>query len=153
MSAIKEWFGIYNMIFRHMKSEYGDKGLKDYITYIADNAFKDTSENFKVHGLKAVMEKYMNDYIKDDCDAQSSIKDNRLYINVNSCAAYKYMLNSENPYDRPEDYYCDSCIELNKKILENSGFKLIVQDCSKTGKCKWTIEKDGALYECINCKD
>jgi hypothetical protein len=140
MSAIYEWFGIYNMIFRHIKTNFGDKELDEYINYIGDSAYDDISAGYKEHGLEKIRDRYKGNFIKDGGNVTSSLEKENLSMNIECCPAFKYMLNSNNPFDKPEDYYCDCCIKLNKTILENAGYILDVSECSRNGRCKWTIK-------------
>jgi hypothetical protein len=142
MSAIKEWFGIYNMLFRHMKETYGEQELRDYLDYLADTAYSDVSSSFKAKGLAQISERYTDNFIKDGGMALRSEENGILGISVISCPAYSYMLASRNPYDKPEQYYCDCCCRLNSRILSNSGYLLEVTDISNNGKCVWKIEKE-----------
>lgn len=140
MSAIKEWFGIYNMIFRHIKNIFGDDELDEYIKYIADTAYDDVSIEFERTGIKGIRDRYQSNFKKDGGEVSSEVMEAQVKIDIDVCPAYKYMLDSNNPFDKPEKNFCDYCIKLNSQIISNAGCKLVVTDCDKNGKCKWTVK-------------
>jgi hypothetical protein len=143
MSAIREWFGIYNMLFRHMKDTFGEDELKEYLKYLGDTAYKDVSDDFSINGLERICERYTANFVKDGGKASASMEGEKLVIGVDECPAFNYMLNSENPYDKPEEYYCDCCCRLQSRVLENAGYELDISDINHQGSCKWTVLQKG----------
>lgn len=148
MSAIKEWFGIYNMLFRHMKETFGEQELREYLEYLADTVYADVSEDFAANGLVRISQRYIDNFIKDggiasvDGGEAAVVSDNgTLSLRIDKCPAYGYMLTSENPYDKPEQYFCDCCSRLNSRILSNADCQLFITDISRDGKCNWRIVK------------
>lgn len=141
MSAIKEWFGIYNMLFRHMKETFGENELNEYLEYLGDTAYADVSADFAENGIERISERYMDNFIKDGGKAAATVDRNVLDIYIEACPAFEYMLASSNPYDKPEQYYCDCCRKLNYRILANAGYGLEVSDISNSGSCRWKVVK------------
>lgn len=141
MSAIREWFGIYNMIFRHIKETFGDGELEEYLQYLGDTAYEDVSADFVKNGFSRISERYVGNFIKDGGEASAAADGDKLDIKVAQCPAFGYMLGSANPYDRPEEYYCQCCIKLNSRILSNAGYSLEVSDVDNDGRCRWKISK------------
>jgi hypothetical protein len=145
MSAIKEWFGIYNMIFRHLKNNYGEDELEDYLKYLGDKAYCDISAEYREKGIEWIKERYTENFKKDGGTAIDSFADGIMKMEVESCPAYGYMNASDNPYDKPEIYFCDCCVKLNKRILRNAGYLLEVSECNNNGKCRWSVKKEVSL--------
>jgi hypothetical protein len=141
MSAINEWFGIYNMIFRYIKNRYGEGELSTYVRDTAQKAYACISEGFREKGIDAVLEYYSVNFKKDGGTAETIKTADYIEFNIKQCPAYKYMQNSENPYDRPERYYCSCCSDINRTLLENAGYELKIDDCDCEGSCRWTIIK------------
>lgn len=142
MAAITEWFGIYNMIFRYMKNKFGEKELMKYIGDTAQKVYDDLSEEFKANGISGIKGYYGRNFIEDGGNVNIVSDGNTLVFQIAQCPAYQYMLNSENPYDKPEPYFCNCCIEINTIIVKNSGCMLTVTDCDCKGKCKWSVKEN-----------
>lgn len=109
--------------------------LDDYLQYIGDKAYDDVSALYGKQGLEGIRERYTENFINDGGNVTSFIQEDVLSIEVEFCPAYEYMLKSDNPYDRPELYYCDCCTKLNKRVLYNAGYSLEIDRCNKNGKC------------------
>ena len=52
MSAVKEWFGAYNIVFRHIRETYGAKEMDRYLLFLADEANSDISLGMKDKPVK-----------------------------------------------------------------------------------------------------
>lgn len=142
MSAIREWFGIYNMMFRHIKDKFGEDELEEFLKQLGDTAYDDVSADFKTNGINQIRERYVSNFIKDGGKATAALAGEKLEIEVDACPDYEYMLNSANPNDKPEQYYCECCKRLNSRILTNAGYALEVSDIDNHGRCRWMVIKE-----------
>ena len=142
MSAVKEWFGVYNIVFKHIRETYGMKELDQYIKYIADEANSDISEQMRGKPVRVSAEWFAGNFTKDGADFDLSESDGKAEIAMRHCAAFDYMEHSTNPYDKPDDYYCHCCKKLNEQICANAGITLDIADADKKGKCRWTFSKE-----------
>lgn len=142
MSAVKEWFGGYNTIFRYIREKYGEEELDSYLCYIADEANSDISEKIKAGTLVEAADWFAGNFKKDGAGIDVTDKDASTIIVVNHCAAYDFMNSSTNPYFKPDPGFCDCCVKLNKRICANAGIGLDVADVTKTGKCRWIFTKE-----------
>ena len=142
MSAVKEWFGAYNIVFRHIKETYGMEELDKYLAYIADEANSDISEGMRNKPPKESAKWFEKNFRKDGADITVKDTDDMSAIIIHQCAAFDYMNHSENPFDKAEPYYCHCCQKINGGICENAGIRLDSTDVSHTGQCRWTFTKE-----------
>ncbi len=142
MSAVKEWFGAYNILFRHIRETYGEKELDRYLRYIADEANSDISAGMKDKTLREAAGWFEKNFEKDGAVFNVSDSNGKVVLIMRQCAAYDYMNHSANPFDKAEDCYCDCCRRLNGRICENAGIRLEITDVNHCGKCRWTFSKE-----------
>ncbi len=144
MSAVKEWFGGYNTIFRYMRDQFGAEVLDEYIRYIADDANSDISDKIRAGTLEEAADWFAANFRKDEAGIEVSRGDGAVIIEVGNCAAYDFMNHSTNPYFKPDPDFCDCCVKLNRRICENAGISLEITDVSRSGLCRWTFSKKEA---------
>lgn len=123
--------------------------MEKYLEYLGDTAYCDISAEFSEKGIDRIRERYMENFEKDGGTVITSVEDGILNMEVKTCPAYGYMNSSDNPYDKPEVYYCDCCIKLNKRILDHAGYLLVVSQCNNSGKCHWTVKRGTLNESCI----
>lgn len=143
MSAVKEWFGGYNNLFRHIRETYGADELDRYIDYIADEANSDISEAMKNKPASEAAKWFTDNFTKDGADFSVAQTLGGAVMTMNRCAAYEYMDHVDNPYEKGEAYYCDCCKRLNTRICVNAGVRLDMTDIDRHGKCRWTFAREG----------
>ena len=146
MSAVKEWFGAYNIVFRHIRETYGPKELDKYLKFIADEANSDISDRMRDKPVKESVKWFAEQFRLDGADIAISESVAETVITVRQCAAYDYMNHSTNPFDKAEEYYCDCCRKLNGRICENAGIRLDISDVNRCGQCRWTFSKEAKRF-------
>ena len=142
MSAVKEWFGAYNIVFRHIREAYGAKEMDRYLLFLADEANSDISLGMKDKPVKESANWFADNFKKDGALIDVQDLDGGSVITVRQCAAYDYMNHSTNPFDKAEDYYCDCCARMNRRICENAGVRLDISDMNRCGQCRWIFSKE-----------
>ena len=141
MAPIKEWFGLYNVIFSWFEEKYGYQAMAEYWKYIGDNCFDDVVEKIKAGGLKGIQEYFEHTFDLDQGEYVSELQDDRLIFSVEKCPDYEFMKSSENPYFKPIGDYCKHHEVINSIISEKSGYSFCMEECDGAGKCKWVFKK------------
>lgn len=144
MSAIKEWYGAYNVIFNWFKENYGKKALEEYWKFIANSCYDETIEKFKNEGLDGIKEYFEDIFDKDGGKYNSNLKDNKLVFEVVDCPAYSFMKNSDNPYFEPIEEYCEHHQVINSILAKKSGHKFEMVECDNNGHCKWVFKNEAS---------
>ncbi|NJD02893.1 MAG: hypothetical protein FIA99_09955 [Ruminiclostridium sp.] len=141
MAPIKEWFGVYNIIFNWFEEKYGSQALEEYWRHIAENCYQDVIELFKRNGLEGIKQ-YMEETISlDDGEYVSSLEDSKVTFKVKKCPDYRFLSSSSNPFFKPVKSYCKHHAVINSFIAEKSGFDFHMEECDDSGGCKWVFKK------------
>ena len=144
MAPIKEWFGLYNVIFGWFESKYGSKALEEYYRYLAENCFDDVIEKFRIHGLQGIKDYYEHTFDIDQGEYDSEMLEDEFLFTVKKCPDYQFMLSSENQYFKPMKNYCKHHEIINSVICENSGHCFRMLECDGKGECRWSFRRGGA---------
>ena len=141
MAAIKEWFGLYNVMFNWFEKNHGERGFEAYTRHIANTCYPDVIDSFKKGGLEAVKTYYEDLFHKDDGQIDAYIVDNVLTISVNKCPAYHFMRNSANPYFMPTQKVCRFDEIINSVLASKSGLDFEQKYTDHNSKCIWEFKK------------
>ena len=139
MSAINEWFGYYNAIFKYIRDTYGEGELDEYFKHLSRVAYSDVTAGYREGGLEAIAERYVSNFKKDgDGDSASAeIKDGELTITV-KCPAFTHGVETKSPYRRVDSELCHRVDHhgqsLNGTVHVKVTYKIIIdrkRECEK----------------------
>ena len=141
MSAINEWFGYYNAIFKYMRDTYGEEELGEYFKHLATVAYSDVTEGYREGGLSAIAERYVKNFRRDgdEGSASAEIADDTLIISVR-CPAFTHGVEVKHPARRVDGELCGFCSQLNREILASAGYTL-EHTYDREGNCSFKIRK------------
>ena len=141
MSAINEWFGIYNGLCKYIRDTYGEEELAIYFKHLAKEAYSDVTPKFREGGLEAVRDRYVGNFIKDGGDgaATATIDDGILTIEVN-CPAFTDAVDVKHPSRKVDGELCGFCHSLNLEVLDAAGYSF-EHSYDGSGKCVFKIKK------------
>lgn len=153
MAPIKEWFGLYNVIFNWFEEKYGGKALEEYWRHIASSCYGEVEEDFREKGLKQIRDYFNAVFERDSGEYLSELKEDRLIYRVVKCPDYDFMNSSENPYFHPIKDYCRHHEVINSVLAEKAGYSFRMTGCSGQGQCTWEVEKCGDKEEVKDIDD
>ena len=141
MSAINEWFGYYNAIFKYIRDTYGEDELKVYFKHLAATAYSDVTELYRTGGLEAIAERYVANFRKDgdESSATAKIVGDTLTMEV-TCPAFTHGVETQNAARSVDSELCGFCHTLNGNILSEAGYDL-EHNYDGQGKCVFKIKK------------
>jgi|LSQX01.1.fsa_nt_gb hypothetical protein len=145
MAPIKEWFGLYNVIYNWLEKNYGYNALEEYWEFMTENCFKGVAEKFKDDGLCAIKDYYEHTFSLDDGACSSCLEDEKLTIEVTKCPDYEFMKSSPNPHFVPIKSYCKHHEVMNRILAEKSGHTFCMRECDNKGHCIWIFTKKGGM--------
>ncbi|HOJ11703.1 MAG TPA: hypothetical protein PK733_14060 [Clostridiales bacterium] len=141
MAPIKEWFGLYNVIYNWFEKNYGYEALEEYWMFIAENCFEDVVEKFKDEGLDGIRGYYEHIFNLDEGECKTYLENGKLTIEVNKCPDYEFMKSSPNPHFVPIKSYCKHHEVMNNILADKSGHTFCMCQCDNNGHCKWMFTK------------
>ena len=141
MSAINEWFGYYNAIFKYIRNTYGEGELDLYFKHLAKTAYSDVTEGFREGGLEAIRDRYVTNFIKDgdENSARATVEGDSLRIEV-TCPAFTHGVPTPHPARQVDGELCGFCHTLNGEVLAEAGYSLEHTYDGK-GRCLFIIRK------------
>lgn len=143
MAPIKEWFGVYNVIYNWFEKKYGYSELENYWKYIADACYGENVEIFRKKGLKGIKEYFESVFMLDDGEIKCCLEDGRrMELQIVKCPDHEFFKSSENKYFKPIKSYCMHHAVINARLAEKSGYKFRMPECDCKGKCKWVFEAE-----------
>ena len=140
MAPIREWFGVYNIIYRWFEQRYGKKALEEYWKYIAQNCFSEILNRFST-GIVGVRDYLSETFDKDGGEYLSTIKGDSLIFEVTKCPDYDFMNSVFNINFKPIEDYCKHHEIFNSALAEKAGYSFCMAECNHKGQCKWVFEK------------
>lgn len=141
MAPIKEWFGIYSIIFDWFEERYGYDALVEYWKFIADSCFPETVKAFKDKGLEGIREYVEETFQKDGGRFLSKPGEGYFEFEVTECPDYAFFHSSGNRAFAPHEYYCKHHEVINSVLSEKSGFSFHMTECDNNGRCKWVFKE------------
>ena len=92
MAPIKEWYGLYNVIFNWCEKNFGKEGLVKYWQHIGRTCYAEVIETFRREGLDGVKEYSEGEFTKEGVEITSSLEEEKLFIDIKNCPAYAFMI-------------------------------------------------------------
>ena len=138
MSAVKEWFYLYDIIFSFIKDSYGKETLEQYLQYLADAANSDISDRFRNGGTEAAAGYYRCNFEKDGAAVEMRREGETVTLEIGQCPAFSYM---KGKGVVPASDYCGCCRALNSRICLNAGISLKITPEEGGGKCLWQFKR------------
>jgi len=145
MAPIKEWFGLYNVMYNWFEKKYGYKALNEYWSYITESCFDKVVEDFKKGGLESIKDYYEHTFRLDNGKCKAYLENEKLTIEVTKCPDYEFMKSSSNAHFVPIENYCKHHEVMNNILAEKSGHSFCMCECDNDGYCKWSFSKKGGV--------
>ncbi|MEG1524795.1 MAG: hypothetical protein RRZ24_06145 [Clostridia bacterium] len=142
MSAIREWYGLYSLIYNFMEDEFGYEALVDYWRYIGEKVYSDEADRFRTGGMP-----YIRDYFKsrievDDGIATFDVDEHHVVVDIQKCPDYiwqKYF--DVNGFTLPRPHYFRVYEVIYAMVAEKAGLDFSMLRYDETGKLKFEFRK------------
>ena len=141
MAAIKEWFGLYNVIFNWIENKYGYSALEDYWEFIAKSCCEEAVEKVSRDGLEGIKQYYEHTFDLDQAGYSSKYEEGNLVFEISKCPDYEFMNSSGNVHFKPVKNYCRHHEVINNFIAEQCGLSFSMPHCGNHGTCRWVFGK------------
>ncbi|MCE5255711.1 MAG: hypothetical protein LLF89_02565 [Spirochaetaceae bacterium] len=135
MAAIKEWFGLYNVILNWIKTNWGEGAMEDYSRHIAHSCFKEEIGAIRSGGLKEIESRLVCPMRKDGgmVDAESTAS--QCIICVRKCPSLQFNSISANPNFKNMKDSCEFDFCVNEVIAQECG--LVFKGEMLDDGCRW----------------
>lgn len=141
MSAIREWYGLYNIMYNWIEENYGYKDLEDYWKYVADEVYSDLAESFKEKGLT-----YIRDYFKkiievDEGVVNFDLIEDKIVVDIIESPDYKWQKFFYNSKFLPGPNYFKSYDVIYGEVAKKAGFRYELLRYDPCGNLKFSFTK------------
>jgi hypothetical protein len=141
MAPIREWYGLYSIMYNWIEDKYGYNDLVDYWKYIAGEIYTDVAENFKQGGFP-----YICDYFKkiieiDEGVVEFELADNHITIDIKESPDYKWQKFFDAGFSMPRDHYFRVYEVIYGEVAKKAGLKFEMLRYDPTGKLKFAFYK------------
>jgi hypothetical protein len=143
MAAIKEWFGLYNIMYDWFEKNYGYQELEEYWRFVARTCYTKLAAEFKEKGPGYVKDYYEMIFAEDGGKAVGTVCKDEVTIEVLESPDIKWMKAFDNPAFKPVPYYFNHYEVIFGEIAQMAGLDFKMLSIRKNGKCKWTFSKNG----------
>jgi len=105
MAAIKEWFGLYNIIYDWFEKNYGYQKLEEYWKYIARSCYSSLAAEFRDKGPEYVRDYFETIFEKDGGQAIGTVRKGRVTVEVLESPDVRWLKAFDNPAFKIVPYY------------------------------------------------
>lgn len=121
---------------RYVGENYGDEGIKEYLTEYTLNFYKLIVKDVKKDGLIVLENRFKTIYEKEEWSEylHTTLKENKLIIKIDKCPALAYMKSVNHV---PSPWYKELTYTVYKVLAEMCGIGFKVDYyCEETGKAQ-----------------
>ena len=143
MAAIKEWFGLYNIMYDWFEKKYGYQELEEYWSYIARSCYADLAVKFREKGPEYIRDYYESIFLADGGKAKGVVHGNEVVVEVLESPDIKWMQAFDNPNFKTVPYYFNHYEVIFREIAKMAGIEFDMLENREDGKCRWAFRNKG----------
>ena len=128
----KDFHGGLSYGLQFIENEYGEEGLRDFLTGLADTVYKPLVEDVRARGLPALREYWQTIFDLEDGDVEMTMDGETLVLTVKRCPAIWHM--KEHGY-AVADHFCEHTRIVNEAVCKAAGYESSVEYDQEAGRC------------------
>jgi len=135
----KDFHGALSYGLQFVEDHYGQEGLRDFLSGLADTMFKPLVEDLRARGLPALRDHWQTIFKLEDGDFDLRMDGDTLVLDVRRCPAVSHM--KEHGY-AVADHYCEHTRIVNEAVCKAAGYASSVEYDQEAGRCVQRFWKD-----------
>ena len=135
----KDFHGALSYGLQFVEDHYGQDGLRDFLSGLADTMFKPLVEDLRARGLPALRDHWQTIFKLEDGDFDLRMDGDTLVLDVRRCPAVSHM--KEHGY-AVADHYCEHTRIVNEAVCKAAGYASSVEYDQEAGRCVQRFWKD-----------
>lgn len=139
MAAIKEWFGLYNIMYDWIEKRFGYNELEGYWKFIAISCYADLAKKFKEKGPDYISDYFKNYFLSDEGKVKVTVDKGAIVMEVIESPDIKWMQAFDNPNFKTVPYYFNHYEVIFGEIAKMAGIEFEMLEKRDNGKCKWVF--------------
>ncbi|MCX5759437.1 MAG: hypothetical protein NTU83_13210 [Candidatus Hydrogenedentes bacterium] len=128
----KDFHGALSYGLQFVENRYGQDGVRDFLTGLADTVYKPLCDAFRARGLDALREHWKTVFDLEQGDYEMSMDGETLVLTVMRCPAIAHM--REHGY-AIADHYCEHTRIVNEAVCTAAGYASSVDYDQHAGSC------------------
>ena len=115
-----------------VEDRYGQEGLRDFLSGLADTVFKPLVEDLRARGLPALRDHWQTIFELEDADFELRMEGDTLVLDVRRCPAITHMKGHGYAV---ADHYCEHTRIVNEAVCKAAGYASSVEYDQEAGRC------------------
>ncbi len=128
----KDFHGALSYGLRFLQEHYGEAGLREFLTGLAETVYAPLVEDLRARGLPALRDHWQRVFDLEDGEIEMTEDDGALTLAVHRCPAITHM--RERGYAVAE-CFCEHTRLVNEGICRAAGYRSEVTCDQETGRC------------------
>jgi hypothetical protein len=144
MAAIKEWFGLYSIIYSWIEKNYGYAELTKYWENTASEIYPGLARDFREKGPEYIKEYFETIFAADGGAAAGTVDGAGVTIRVTDSPDKKWAEAFGYPSYALKPWYFDRYRYVYGTVAEMAGLRCDMLDCPEDGRCTFRFSiKEG----------
>lgn len=135
MAAIKEWFGLYNIIYTWIKENYGYDELVEYWKNIATKVYPKLAEDFRTKGFTFIKDYFEQIFAADDGKAVGAVEKDGVTITVIESPDVKWTQSFGYSSFQLQPFYFDHYKYVYGQVADMAGLDFEMIEQQPDGQC------------------
>lgn len=142
MAAIREWYGLYGIIYNWFEDQYGYGALEEYWRYIAETVYPEVAADFREMGFPYIAEYFAGIMEADEGKATISVAENAVTIDIQECPDAIWQKFHDNGYFMPRDHYYKSYEVIYGTVARMAGLRFEMLRYDPHGRLKFAFTRE-----------
>jgi len=134
----KDFHGALSYAFEFLVEQYGEAGLRDFLTRLADTVYAPVVQDLREHGLPALENHWRRIMDLEDADYTIGMDGDALVLDVHRCPAISHMQTHDY---RISEHFCEHTRIVNEAICDRAGYQATVEYDRAKGRCVQRFRK------------
>jgi len=134
----KDFHGALSYAFEFLEAQYGEDGLRDFLTRLADTVYAPVVRDLRDRGLPALEDHWRRIMDLEGADYTLAMEGDTLVLDVFRCPAVSHMRTHDY---RVSEHFCEHTRIVNDAICGRAGYQATVEYDQEKGRCVQRFRK------------
>lgn len=134
----KDFHGALSYAFEFLEAQYGEDGLRDFLTRLADTVYAPVVQDLRDRGLPALEAHWRHIMDLEEAEYTLEMESDTLVLDVLQCPAVSHMRTHNY---RVSEHFCEHTRIVNDAICRRAGYEATVEYDQEKGRCVQRFRK------------
>jgi len=137
-SVHKDFHGALSFGLQFVEDHYGEQGLQDFLSGLADTVYQPLAADLRERGLPALRDHWQTVFEQEQADFELRMDGDVLVLDVRRCPAVTHM--NEHGYAVAQ-HFCEHTRIVNEAVCKAAGYTASVEYDQEAGRCVQRFRK------------